>query len=85
MILMVSDQAGLLRRHSRIPFRQYSFQSPICSRVSFNGGAIIKYVMRAGYKDVVGLTTAQAEIVDLQKGIRFAQMRINQLNGETEL
>jgi hypothetical protein len=53
--------------------------------LDFWRGAIIKYVMRAGYKDVVGLTTAQAEIADLQKAIRFAQMRINQLNGETEL
>ena len=53
--------------------------------LDFWRGAIIKYVMRAGYKDVVGLTKAQAEIADLQKATRFAQMRINQLNGETEL
>lgn len=53
--------------------------------LDFWRGAIVKYVLRAGYKPVPGLTTAQAEIQDLEKAIRFAEMRINQLNGETEL
>ena len=55
------------------------------NKLDFWRGAIIKYTCRAGYKAVPGLTTAQAEIADLEKAIRFAQMRINQLNGEVDL
>jgi len=55
------------------------------NKLEFWRGAIIKYACRAGYKAETGLTTAQAEIADLEKAIRFARMRINQLNGETKL
>lgn len=48
-------------------------------------GNIIKYASRAGYKQYEGMDYAQSEITDLQKVIRYAEMRINQLNGETEL
>lgn len=40
-------------------------------------GNIIKYASRAGYKG--------DEVEDLKKVIRYAEMRINQINGETKL
>lgn len=44
-------------------------------------GNIIKYASRAGHKIVGEETQAAAEIRDLNKVIRCAQMRINQLEG----
>ena len=38
-------------------------------------GNVIKYIMRAGYK------SNTAEITDLNKAIRYIEMRINQLEG----
>lgn len=48
-------------------------------------GNIIKYASRAGFKSYEGMDAVQSEITDLQKVIRYAEMRINQLTGETEL
>ena len=48
-------------------------------------GSIIKYASRAGSKIYDGKGPVQSEITDLQKIQRFAQMRINQLNGEAKL
>ena len=48
-------------------------------------GNIIKYASRAGYKQYDGKDTDQSEITDLQKVIRYAEMRINQINGEEKL
>lgn len=45
-------------------------------------GCIIKYAARAGYKIYDGKDAVQSEITDLSKAIRFAQMRINQLQGK---
>ena len=53
--------------------------------MEFWRGNIIKYVSRAGYKPQPGKTAVEAEITDLQKAIRYAEMRINQLNGKVEL
>lgn len=44
-------------------------------------GNIIKYASRAGHKVSAGEDEAAAEIRDLQKVIRCAQMRINDLEG----
>ena len=41
--------------------------------------------MRAGYKTEPGLTQTESEIKDLKKAIRYLNMQINLLNGETEL
>jgi len=54
------------------------------NNMEFWRGNIIKYAARAGYKDYVGLNTSRSEvinseIIDLQKVIRYAEMRINQL------
>ena len=48
-------------------------------------GNIIKYASRAGSKLYDGMDANQSEITDLKKVIRYAEMRINQLQGETEL
>ena len=48
-------------------------------------GNIIKYASRAGYKPYEGMSKAKCEITDLEKVIRYAQMRINQLEGKDKL
>jgi len=48
-------------------------------------GNIIKYASRAGFKAYDGKTRDASEILDLKKVIRYAEMRINQLNGEEKL
>lgn len=48
-------------------------------------GNIVKYASRAGYKIYDGKDQQQSEITDLQKVIRYAEMRINQINGEEKL
>jgi len=48
-------------------------------------GNIVKYASRAGYKVYDGKSPEDSEITDLKKVIRYAEMRINQINGETKL
>jgi hypothetical protein len=48
-------------------------------------GNIVKYACRAGSKLYEGQDAAQSEITDLRKVIRYAEMRINQLSGESVL
>lgn len=47
--------------------------------MEFWRGNIIKYAARAGFKQYGDLSSAHSEIIDLQKVIRYAEMRINQL------
>lgn len=51
----------------------------------FHTGNIIKYAVRAGRKPYPDMTEEQAEIIDLKKVIRYAEMRINQIKGVTPL
>ena len=48
-------------------------------------GNIIKYASRAGYKMYEGKSQVESEIIDLEKVIRYSNMRINLLNGEEKL
>lgn len=48
-------------------------------------GNICKYASRAGFKAYPDKTMLESEIIDLEKVIRYAEMRINELNGETKL
>lgn len=48
-------------------------------------GNIIKYASRAGYKLYEGQDATQSEITDLKKVIRYAEMRINELEGKDVL
>ena len=50
--------------------------------LEFWRGNIIKYVMRAGFKQGSYKTTREAEIADLNKAARYIEMRINQLQGK---
>lgn len=45
-------------------------------------GNIIKYASRAGFKKYDNKDMRQSEITDLQKIIRYAEMRIEQLEAE---
>lgn len=45
-------------------------------------GNIVKYATRAGHKLYDGKSKKQSEITDLEKIIRYAQMRIEQLEAE---
>jgi|TARA_R110000851_G_scaffold81883_1_gene179683 hypothetical protein len=45
-------------------------------------GNIVKYASRAGFKIYAGKTKEESEIIDLEKVIRYSEMRINQINGE---
>lgn len=53
--------------------------------MEFWRGNIIKYASRAGFKLYEGMDEVQSEITDLQKVIRYSEMRIRLLNGEMEL
>lgn len=53
--------------------------------LDFWKGNIIKYACRAGFKLYDGKDAIESEITDLQKVMRYAEMRINQLRGEVEL
>jgi hypothetical protein len=53
--------------------------------MEFWRGNIIKYASRAGFKDYPDADAVESEITDLSKVIRYAEMRINQLNGKVEL
>jgi hypothetical protein len=55
------------------------------NKMEFWRGNIVKYTARAGSKLYDGMDQVQSEITDLRKAIRYAEMRINELNGETEL
>ena len=51
----------------------------------FHTGNICKYAVRAGFKLYPDQTEVESEITDLKKVIRYAEMRINLLQGEMEL
>ena len=53
--------------------------------IEFWRGNIIKYATRAGFKQYEDMTETESEITDLRKVIRYAEMRINQLQGESVL
>jgi hypothetical protein len=51
----------------------------------FHTGNIIKYSLRAGSKIYDGMDPVESEVTDLKKVMRYAQMRINQLRGDSIL
>ena len=48
-------------------------------------GNCTKYIARAGFKLYEGKSQVESEIIDLEKNIRYSQMRINQLKGKEKL
>tara|TARA_R110001606_G_scaffold383665_1_gene546049 strand:+ start:1043 stop:1360 length:318 start_codon:yes stop_codon:yes gene_type:complete len=51
----------------------------------FYKGNCIKYVCRAGHKQYEGMTLLESEKKDIEKMIRYGQMRINQIDGRDVL
>ena len=51
------------------------------NEMDFWRGNIIKYAARAGLKVYDGMDSVQSEIADLHKVMRYAEMRINHING----
>ena len=51
----------------------------------FHTGNIIKYSLRAGSKIYDGMDPVESVFTDLKKVMRYAQMRINQLRGDSIL
>jgi len=57
----------------------------IRNNMEFWRGNIVKYAARAGYKEYEGMDEFESAIADLKKVIRYAEMRINQINGEYDI
>ena len=55
------------------------------NKMEFWRGNCIKYIARAGAKTYDGMDEVQSEITDLRKAIRYAEMRINALEGKESL
>jgi hypothetical protein len=55
------------------------------NRLPYHVGNIVKYSVRAGHKQYEGMTMVESEITDLEKAMRYCEMRINELKGKTEL
>lgn len=69
-------------------YAQYAIEPKnfiIRNGMEFWRGNIIKYASRAGSKMYEGKDARESEILDLKKAIRYAEMRINQLNGEYDI
>ena len=78
-----SDPVHKPSHYARWPIEPINFL--MRNGVEYWRGAIVKYAMRAGYIIPPGQEKTEAEIEDLQKCIRYCEMRINQLKGEVEL
>lgn len=69
-------------------YAQYAIEPKnfiIRNGMEFWRGNIIKYASRAGSKIYAGMDEFESEVVDLRKVIRYAEMRINQIDGEYDL
>lgn len=69
-------------------YAQYAIEPKnfiIRNGMEFWRGNIIKYASRAGSKLYPDCDKFESEILDLKKVIRYAEMRINQINGEYDL
>ena len=81
--LSAQDLVNEPDHYSRWPIEPITFI--MRNGFEFWRGNIVKYASRAGYKQYDGKTMEESEITDLEKVIRYAEMRINQINGETKL
>ena len=69
-------------------YNQYEIEPKefiIRNKLTFEIGNIVKYAVRAGSKQYQNQTRDESEIIDLEKAIRYAQMKINLILGEHEL
>ena len=83
---VVEDEEDIIRKPSH--YTNFAIE-PITfimrNGLSFWKGNVIKYVCRAGAKKYDGMTGLESEITDLKKVMRYAEMRINMLEGKIEL
>lgn len=54
------------------------------NRLSFEIGNIVKYALRAGSKVYDGMSAEDSEVTDLTKVMRYAEMRIKQVQGDKD-
>jgi len=52
------------------------------NNLPFYKGSVIKYVSRAGHKLYPNMDIIQSELMDLEKAIRFCQIRIEQIEAQ---
>lgn len=83
LFLETEDIVERPSHYTRYPIQPINFI--MRNGMEFWRGNIIKYATRAGYKTYDDHTESESEITDLKKVIRYAEMRINQLNGKVEL
>lgn len=69
--------------YTRMPIQPKEFI--VRNNLPWHVGNPLKYICRAGHKLYPGKDQVQSEIIDLEKAINNIQMRINVLNGETEV
>lgn len=89
----VEDEDILMKVSEELVVRPSHYTSYAIEPITFimkNGlpfwqGNIIKYTTRAGKKVYDGMDAVESEITDLRKVIRYAEMRINQLQGAETL
>ncbi len=55
------------------------------NEMEFWRGNIVKYATRCGSKQYDGLSLEESEVLDLQKVRRYAEMRINMIQGKDKL
>ena len=82
----VSGQADLVNQpahYARFKIEPITFIMQ--NDLPFYKGNCLKYVCRAGHKQYEGMTLLESEKKDIEKMIRYGQMRINQIDGKEEL
>jgi len=81
--IMIDVKEDIVKRPSH--YTQFKIE-PITfvmeNDLPFHVGNIIKYACRAGYKIYEGKDKIESEIIDLEKVRRYAEMRINLLQGK---
>lgn len=74
---MMSDLVKEPSHYTRFKIQPQEFM--IENELPNHVASIVKYSCRAGHKIYEGLDAGQSEIIDLQKGIRWAEKRIEKI------
>jgi len=80
---MPDNDVYLPSHYTSFPIEPITFI--MLNELPFWQGNIVKYALRAGNKLYPNCDELQSAIKDLEKSRRYAEMRINQLKGKTEL
>ena len=80
------DTAEIVKKPSHyVRYKIEPVTFTMVNNLDFASGNIVKYCLRAGHKTYEGKTSEESAIIDLQKVIRYAEMRINLIKGENIL